>query len=454
MSGDNDLVYQPGPHTLVCVPKAAVLVDLPADHELVGQIFDSLRQRVDIDEVLDILVSQGLRKVSRCAVAQWGPEQTRVVTRGSFRGVAPTAIVAGSKIFNDQVLGQNSVRLDGGEDPAEGPWLPIVSGVVHATAVRPRPATPPAPPTPDPEEEPAAPSGPPEESGPLPQRAIKETAAEQPPPPNPPQSEPTPQPQPEPEPDPEPSPPAPPPPAPEPEPEPAPVPAPENVLADVPLPEATPIPTPPAAQGRSLIETVPWAEDMPKLAPTPDPPPEPSPIVSGEHPVELSQDRRLITETPSAPVTLVAAVHCPAGHLSPPYQDTCRVCGQPIPPQEPFESPRPPLGALLFANGDRVPLDRPVIMGRNPRIPLSYTGEQPNLLQLADPEKDVSGQHLQIVLDNWHVLAVDLGSTNGTQVVLPGEEPVTLRPNDPIMLRPGSWVILAGKIEFWFEVSQ
>ena len=39
------------------------------------------------------------------------------------------------------------------------------------------------------------------------------------------------------------------------------------------------------------------------------------------------------------------------------------------------------------------------------------------------------------------------------QVVLPGENPITLRPNDPIMIEPGTTVILAGVFSFTFEVT-
>ena len=56
-------------------------------------------------------------------------------------------------------------------------------------------------------------------------------------------------------------------------------------------------------------------------------------------------------------------------------------------------------------------------------------------------------------LEYWHVAVKDLGSTNGTQVVLPGENPVTLRPNDPMMIEPGTKVILAGVFSFTFEVT-
>ena len=135
------------------------------------------------------------------------------------------------------------------------------------------------------------------------------------------------------------------------------------------------------------------------------------------------------------------------------YAGTCRVCGQPLPAQQPVEIPRPPLGVLRLSNGDTVVLDRGCILGRNPRVPAGHSGEQPNLVKLIDPDKDISGQHLEVRLEYWHVAVKDLGSTNGTQVVLPGENPVTLRPNDPVMIEPGSKVILAGVFSFTFEVT-
>jgi len=167
----------------------------------------------------------------------------------------------------------------------------------------------------------------------------------------------------------------------------------------------------------------------------------------------MTIDRRNLVGHASAAATMVVAAKCPSGHLTPAYAGRCRVCGQPLPPQQPFEAPRPSLGTLRLSNGDLVPLERGVIMGRNPHLPPGYTGEQPNLIKLADPEKDISSQHLEVSLDFWHVLVTDLGSTNGTEVVLPGQPPVRLTPNDPMMIEPGTRVILAGVQDFIFEVT-
>jgi hypothetical protein len=124
-----------------------------------------------------------------------------------------------------------------------------------------------------------------------------------------------------------------------------------------------------------------------------------------------------------------------------------------LPPQQPVELPRPQLGVLRLSNGDTVALDRAAILGRNPRLPAGYAGEQPNLVRLSDPGKDISSQHLEVTLDYWHVLVTDLGSTNGTEVILPGQMPITLRANDPMTIEPGTRVVLAGVFDFVFEVT-
>ena len=167
----------------------------------------------------------------------------------------------------------------------------------------------------------------------------------------------------------------------------------------------------------------------------------------------MTVDRRNLVGHIGPSDTLVVAARCPQGHLSPAYAGGCRVCGQALPAQQPFETPRPPLGVLRLSNGDVVTLDRGLIMGRNPRLPAGFTGDQPNLLKLNDPGKDISSQHLEVSLDFWHVLVKDLGSTNGTEVILPGEPPVQLRANDPMMIEPGTRVVLAGVLDFLFEVT-
>ena len=62
--------------------------------------------------------------------------------------------------------------------------------------------------------------------------------------------------------------------------------------------------------------------------------------------------------------------------------------------------------------------------------------DRPHLVRVTSAQNDISRNHVEILLEDWHVLIRDLGSTNGTTVALPGQHPVRLRPSDqPITLR-------------------
>jgi hypothetical protein len=150
----------------------------------------------------------------------------------------------------------------------------------------------------------------------------------------------------------------------------------------------------------------------------------------------------------------VLAVLCASGHPTPPHGDACRVCGASIPPQEPFTMPRPPLGVLRLSTGDVVTLDRSVLLGRSPKLGEGVAAtDRPHVVKVPSPERDVSRNHVEVVLEGWHVLVRDLGTTNGTTLALPGEAPVRLRANDQQVLEPGSVVSMADEVSFTFEAA-
>ena len=152
---------------------------------------------------------------------------------------------------------------------------------------------------------------------------------------------------------------------------------------------------------------------------------------------------------------VVLAVLCPAGHPSPPHAGSCRTCGREIPPQQPFPTPRPSLGVLRISTGGSVPLDRGVLLGRAPRVNEELPANQrPHLVRVGGPDRDISRNHAEIVLEGWHVLVRDLGSTNGTTVTLPGQEPVRLRPTEDQGIEPGTVVTLADEVVLTYEVEE
>jgi hypothetical protein len=179
-----------------------------------------------------------------------------------------------------------------------------------------------------------------------------------------------------------------------------------------------------------------------------------------EDEAELTVDRSALlaarhaaqTQTFSGPSVL--AVLCSTGHPTPPHSDRCRVCGTGIPPQEPFTMPRPALGVLRLSTGDVVTLDRSVLLGRAPKLGEGLAAhDRPHVVKVPSPERDVSRNHVEVILEGWHVLVRDLGTTNGTTVTLPGETPVRLRANDQQVLEPGSLVSMADEVSFAFEAA-
>lgn len=122
-------------------------------------------------------------------------------------------------------------------------------------------------------------------------------------------------------------------------------------------------------------------------------------------------------------VPLVLAALCEHGHPNPPERPTCTVCGAPV-AGETVRVPRPSLGTLLLSDGRRVDLTAPVIVGRSPRAE-RFTGSlAPQLVPLS--HSHISGLHLEIQLEGWRAMAVDLRSTNGTYLRREGEAPARL----------------------------
>jgi hypothetical protein len=225
----------------------------------------------------------------------------------------------------------------------------------------------------------------------------------------------------------------------------------------VPSPSAPTEPSAPPAYARSVPPTTEPTFDVPFSMPVASVPTGDVGAFDDDE-TELTVDRSALLEARSAAQNQtisgpsVLAVLCAAGHPTPPHSDRCRVCGSSIPPQEPFTMPRPPLGVLRLSTGDVVTLDRSVLLGRAPKLGDGLAAnDRPHVVKVPSPERDVSRNHVEVILEGWHVLISDLGTTNGTTVTLPGESPVRLRANDQQVLEPGSYVSMADEVSFTFE---
>ncbi|MFS3129485.1 FHA domain-containing protein [Nocardioides sp. Bht2] len=118
-----------------------------------------------------------------------------------------------------------------------------------------------------------------------------------------------------------------------------------------------------------------------------------------------------------------------------------------IPGQPPAPSvTAQPVAKLLLSSGDVVDVDRAILIGRAPEARRFTSTEQPRLVTVPSPNQEISSTHLEVRpgsgADHGTAVVSDLGSTNGTVLVLPGLAPEPLQPGVPVQLLPGSLIDL------------
>lgn len=154
---------------------------------------------------------------------------------------------------------------------------------------------------------------------------------------------------------------------------------------------------------------------------------------------------------PSMGGPTVQALVCPGQHANPPQLSRCRVCGQSLPAAVVMIA-RPTLGTLRFSNGTTAQLDKPALIGRNPKLEGALPSEVPNIVRL-DVGQGLSRTHAAVRLEGWQVLLDDLNSANGTIVQLPGREARRLHPGEPVLLEHGTTIDFGGEITCVVELS-
>lgn len=114
-----------------------------------------------------------------------------------------------------------------------------------------------------------------------------------------------------------------------------------------------------------------------------------------------------------------------------------------IPPVEAEPAPvvTPPVATLVFSHGERVDVDRAVLVGRAPE-PRGTADDRPRLVSVPSPAREISSTHLEVRPgsgpNHGSAVVIDLGSTNGTVLVQPGMVPEELEPGVEIPLLPGA----------------
>lgn len=218
---------------------------------------------------------------------------------------------------------------------------------------------------------------------------------------------------------------------------------------------AAPAPSPFAAFDAPVAAPLPAASPPSPSMPFPMPgaPAEAfgSPAAFGDQALDGRTVSRASVSRAVAPQTVLAK-KCPQGHLTQANAPLCRVCAAPVPPQEVITVNRPVLGRLVLPTGEVYVLDRAVVLGRDPKVPTGTDGELPHLVRIVDPRQEISGQHAMITLDHWNIELLDLGSTNGTEIVVDGHRE-RLVPTSPVPLRLGSRIVLAEILEIRVEAA-
>ncbi|MBE9402877.1 FHA domain-containing protein [Brachybacterium sp. Marseille-Q2903] len=138
----------------------------------------------------------------------------------------------------------------------------------------------------------------------------------------------------------------------------------------------------------------------------------------------------------AARAVVIPGLLCPHGHPNCPERTLCRTCGGPL-EQKTRPVHRPPLGTVDISTGGGFVLDRSAVIGRRPRASRVSADDVPQLVTVPSPQQDISRSHLELRLEGWRVIALDMGTTNGTTLERPGMEPVRLRAGEGVVLGEG-----------------
>jgi pSer/pThr/pTyr-binding forkhead associated (FHA) protein len=105
-----------------------------------------------------------------------------------------------------------------------------------------------------------------------------------------------------------------------------------------------------------------------------------------------------------------------------------------------------PVARLELSSGERIDVDRAVLIGRAPEARRFASTDQPRLVTVPSPQQEISSTHLEVRpgsgADQGSAVVTDLGSTNGTVLQQPGLPPEDLQPGLPVQLRPGAVIDL------------
>ena len=110
-------------------------------------------------------------------------------------------------------------------------------------------------------------------------------------------------------------------------------------------------------------------------------------------------------------------------------------------------------GVLAFSNGERISVDRSVLIGRNPKVAGAIDGALPHIMKFDGPGQGLSRTHAEVRIENGEMLLEDLQSTNGTEIQLPGQQRRRLRSSEPVVVVPGTLIDFGDELHCTVETA-
>jgi hypothetical protein len=118
-------------------------------------------------------------------------------------------------------------------------------------------------------------------------------------------------------------------------------------------------------------------------------------------------------------------------------------------------SPGAGVARLIFSSGEVVEVDRAVVIGRAPAAGRVSPEEELRLVTGPSPHHEISSTHLEVRpgagADQGSAVVTDLGSTNGTVLVQPGQPAEDLRPGIAVQVTPGATIDLGEGVTIQVE---
>ena len=105
-----------------------------------------------------------------------------------------------------------------------------------------------------------------------------------------------------------------------------------------------------------------------------------------------------------------------------------------------------------MAYDDSVGMTALLVAGRYPQAHVvTAQAQAPRLVTVPSPSQDISRSHLEVRLEGWNVLLVDLTTVNGTTLLRPGQPPRRLHPQEPTLVVSGDVADLGDGVRLTFE---